>query len=199
MEPRASSELSPQDVTRLLGAWQGGDSMALSRLAEVMYRHLHDMARRCMQRESGGHTLQATALVNEAYLRVAPVELPFRDRSHFLAVMANIMRRILIDHARSRHRDKRGGRAVPMSLDDIPTIAADSNPMLLDLDDAIRALGRTDARKEKVVEMLYFGGMTQAEIAEALGVSLATVERDIRMARAWIKAELGDDQTPARS
>lgn len=189
-------ELPPVgDVTCLLGAWQNGDSAALNRLTDLLYGQLRAMADRHMRRESVGHTLQATALVHEAYARVVGADLDFHDRSHFLAVMSTQMRRILIDHAKAKHRDKRGGHAVPISLDDVPTVAADSNPLLLDLDEIIQALGRRDPRKEKVLEMLYFGGMTQPEIAEALGISLATVERDLRMARAWVKAQLGDDVT----
>lgn len=182
------------DITCLLGAWQNGDSAALNRLTDLLYAQLHAMADRHMRRESVGHTLQATALVHEAYARVVGAELNFQDRSHFLAVMSTQMRRILIDHAKAKHRDKRGGHAVPISLDDVPTVAADSNPLLLDLDESIRALGRRDPRKEKVLEMLYFGGMTQPEIAEALDISLATVERDLRMARAWIKMQLNEGE-----
>lgn len=182
------------DITCLLGAWQNGDSAALNRLTDLLYAQLHAMADRHMRRESVGHTLQATALVHEAYARVVGAELNFQDRSHFLAVMSTQMRRILIDHAKAKHRDKRGGHAVPISLDDVPTVAADSNPLLLDLDEVIRALGRRDPRKEKVLEMLYFGGMSQPEIAAALGISLATVERDLRMARAWIKMQLKEGE-----
>lgn len=184
------------DITLLLGAWQNGDAAALSSLTAHLYAQLRAMAQGHMRRETPGHTLQATALIHEAYARIVDVELDFKNRSHFLAVMSTQMRRILVDHAKGKHRDKRGGGAPSVSLDDIPTVAADSHPLLPDLDDVMRALGQLDPRKEKVVEMTYFGGLTQAEIAEALGVSPATVDRDLRMARAWIKAQLGDDAAP---
>lgn len=182
--------MNPGEITQLLVRWRSGEPGAFEQLVHQVYGELHRISQRYMSRESGAHTLQATALVHEAYARIVGADVEFRDRAHFLAVMANVMRRILVDHAKAKHRAKRGGRDTPISLEDVATFGAEPDPAMLDLDEAIQALGRHDPRKEKVVELHYFGGLTQPEIAEALGISPATVDRDLRMARAWLRKEL---------
>ncbi len=177
-------------VTQLLMNWREGDRDAREQLFTRLYDDLRGMAARIMARENPGHTLQATALVHEAYGRIFETDVDWQDRVHFLAVVAQVMRRILVDHARGRARDKRGGAAVHVSLDDIGTIAADADAEFLELDDALRLLGAHDSRKEQIVELHYFAGLTHPEIATVLSISPATVDRDLRMARAWLKTAL---------
>jgi RNA polymerase sigma factor (TIGR02999 family) len=182
---------SKQDVTQLLRAWSEGDKAALDRLYELVYDELHRLAHRYMSRENPGHTMQTTALVNEAYLRLANVEdLKWQDRAHFFAVSANVMRRILIDGARARRAERRGGDELPIALDDAPEIAQKSDPDLIALDDALHELAKVNERQSKVVELRYFGGLSVEEAAEVLKVSPDTVMRDWRFAKAWLKREL---------
>lgn len=175
-------------VSQLLVAWRGGDRGALDRLIPLVHAELHRMAEECMRGERAGHTLQPTALVNEAYLRLLGSTVAWQDRAHFFAVAATTMRRVLVDHARARGRLKRAAR--PVSLEDSLLVAPDRADDLLVVNDALDRLESQDARAAKVVELHYFGGLTYEETAEALGISAATVDRDLRFARAWLHREL---------
>jgi RNA polymerase sigma-70 factor, ECF subfamily len=175
----------------LLLKWGQGDETALGRLIPLVQRELHQIARRCMAGERAGNSLQATALVNEAYLRLINAkDVAWHDRAHFLAVAARVMRRILVDHARSRHYQKRGGDAVRVTLDEALVVAPKPDQDFVALDDALTALAAVDARKSQVVEMRFFGGLTIDETAEALQVSRDTVKRDWQMAKLWLLREL---------
>jgi RNA polymerase sigma factor (TIGR02999 family) len=178
-----------QQVTKLLREWGAGDKEALDRLIPLVYDQLRKLASRCLASERPGHTLRATALVNEAYLRLVDSGLDFTDRVHFYAVAARILRHILVDHARSQQRQKRGAGAQRLTFDEAILIGGDQ-PGLLDLDEALQRLARHDRRKSDVVELLYFGGLTYDEVAAALGISAATVHRELRMAKAWLYSEL---------
>lgn len=185
------------NITQLLLQWSHGDDTALDELTPLVYDHLHQMARRLMAGERPGHTLQATALVNEAYGRLIDSRrAAFRDRAHFFALAARLMRRILVDFARARGRDKRGGRETVISLEAGPLIAHPraSDPDLIDLDEVLVRLERMDQRKARVVEMRFFGGLDEKEIAETLGISTDTAQRDWKAARAWLYTQL----TPAK-
>lgn len=192
-KPRTMSmdDASSNDVTQLLLAWSGGDKTALDKLTPIVYRELHTMARRYMARERSEHTLQATALVNELYLRLINADgMRWQNRSHFFAVAAQLMRHILVDFARSRKNRKRGGDFVKVSLEDAPVVSTGSEPDVLALDEALTALAAIDERKAKVVEMRFFGGLTIEETAEVLNVSVDTVMRDWRLAKLWLMREL---------
>lgn len=180
-----------QEVTRLLRAWSAGDQDALAKLTPLVYRELHRAARRFMARQPPDHTLQATALVNEVYLRlVAFNEVNWADRAHFFAVCAQLMRRILTDWARSRGFIKRGKNAPHMSLDEALVPSARRGPDLVALDDALKALAEVDLRKSQVVELRYYGGLSVDETAGVLKVSPATVMRDWRIAKVWLLREM---------
>ena len=175
------------EVTRLLRAWGAGDHEALERLAPLVYDELHRIAGSFMRREHPGNTLQTTALVNEAYLRLVDATgVRWQDRAHFFAISARMMRRILVDAARARGSGKRGGGTLRLNLDDsIDGIPARDN-QLVDLDEALNALAEFDPRKAKVVEMRFFAGLSVEEAAEVLQVSPQTVMRDWKLARAWL-------------
>jgi RNA polymerase sigma-70 factor, ECF subfamily len=178
------------DISGLLRAWGGGDRSALERLTPMVYDELHRLARRYMKRERPGHSLQTTALVNEAYTRLVDYKrMEWQDRAHFFAVSAQLMRRILVDHAR-RHNLKRGGGVQHVSLDEAAVVGGDAETDLVALDDAMNALARIDPRKVQVVEMRFFGGLDIEETAEVLKVSAVTVMRDWRAAKAWLYREL---------
>jgi RNA polymerase sigma factor (TIGR02999 family) len=183
------------DVTRLLVDWSNGDDDALARLTPLVYDELHGLAQRYMRRERGDHTLQATALVHEAFVRlVDQKQVHWRNTLHFTALAAQMMRRILIDHARSHRYAKRGGGAPKVSLDDAPPIAAEASPDLLEVDEALERLSEVDTQLARIVELRFFGGMKNEEIAEVLGISVPTVTRRWRMAKAWLFRHLtGDD------
>jgi RNA polymerase sigma factor (TIGR02999 family) len=192
-----SSELPerPQAVTRLLSAWRSGDSNALERLTPLIYEELRDRARRYMRRERPGHTLQATAVVHEAFVRLIDMNVPWQDRAHFFAVAARLMRRILVDHAKARVRAKRGGgTAITNSLEELgdadvgPATAGDID--VLEIDDALERLAAHNSRLAETVELHYFGGLTYQEISETLKISEATVDRDLRLAKAWILKQI---------
>ena len=186
---------SGTDVSVLLRAWSGGDQTALERLTPIVYRELHRLAGRYMRRERPGHSLQTTALVNEAYMRlVGYTRMRWQDRAHFFAVAAQVMRRILVEHAR-RHNLKRGGDVPHVALDEAALVGADADVDLVALDDAMTALARVDPRKMQVVEMRFFGGLSVEETAEVLGISPVTVKRDWRIAKAWLYRELADGTT----
>ncbi len=182
---------SSSEITHLLHAWRRGDQLALERLTPVVYEELHRIAKHYMAQERNGHMLQTTALVNEVYLRLVKVkEVEWQDRAHFFAVSAQMMRRILTDFARAHGYEKRGGGARHVSLDEAFTVSAESTVDLVALEQALTRLGETDARKSKVVELRFFGGMTVEETAEVLEISSETVMRDWSMARAWLQREL---------
>lgn len=186
MSPNADNE-----PTELLRAWSHGDGSALDRLMPLVYKELHRLARRYMRQERRDHTLQATSLVNEAYLRLIDVNrVEWRNRAHFLALAAQMMRRILVESARSRHRQKRGGGAVHVNLDDVLELPDSKERDLLALNDALSALATFDARMGQVVELRFFGGLTVEETAEALDVSPETVMRDWKTAKAWLLREI---------
>jgi RNA polymerase sigma factor (TIGR02999 family) len=182
-------------VTQLLQAWSRGDETCLDRLLPAVYDELRRLARHYMRQQPSGHTLQVTALVHEAYLRlIDQQQVDWGSRAHFFGVAAKAMRSILIDHARRRRAAKRGGAAPQVTLgaaaEAVPSAA---NPDLLALDAALLRLAECDPRKSQVVELRYFGGLSLEEVAEVLGVSLATVKRDWITARAWLKRELTDN------
>jgi RNA polymerase sigma factor (TIGR02999 family) len=178
-------------VTRLLQAWGGGDSAALERLMPLVYGELRRMARQYLRRERQGNTLQATALVNEAYLRLVDVTgVRWQDRAHFFAIAAQIMRRILVDAARARGSRKRGGGVERVDLNESIDALPELDNRLVDLDDALESLAQFDARKAKVVEFRFFGGLSVKETAEVLKISPESVKRDWKLARAWLMHEL---------
>lgn len=178
---------SPAAITRLLVAWQAGDQQALDALLPVVYEELRRLAHRSMKRERAGHVLQTTALVNEAYLRLIDAsKVKWRDRVHFFAICSKLMRQILVHYARGRDARKRGGGFRQVSLDESALRAPEPDADLLDLDDALTALGSFDERKARVVELRFFGGMTLDETAEELKVSADTVARDWDFAKTWL-------------
>lgn len=183
----------PKDVTQLLLAWNGGDRAALDRLIPLVYEELRRTAKRYMRRERAGHTLQTTALVNEVYLRLIDADsVRWQDRAHFFAIAAQLMRRILVDFARRRQQLKRGGDMHQVSLDEALAVVQDRGVDLVALDDALNALASLDQRQCQVVEMRFFGGLTEDEIAEVLNVSPRTVRNDWSMAKAWLLRELSN-------
>ena len=179
------------DITELLRSWKEGDETALEKLTPLVYRELHRQASRYMRREQADHTLQATALVNEAYVRLIDWHnVQWQNRAHFFGVVAQLMRRVLVDYARSRRYDKRGGGVRPLNLDDAPPVADDKLSLLVEIDEALNRLAAIDARKAQIVELRYFGGLTVEETAQALNVSTITVIRSWNFARAWLLREL---------
>jgi len=190
---------SQNEVTQLLLAWSQGDRSALEELIPLVYDELHKMARRYMIREQAAHTLQTTALVNEAYLRMVDMrKVQWQNRAHFFAVSAQLMRRILVDFARSRNYQKRGGGKRKVTLDDALEVSPRQDADLVLLDDALNALAVVDDRKRKVVELRFFGGLTVEETAHVLEVSSDTVMRDWKMAKVWLLREMsGKDRDEA--
>jgi RNA polymerase sigma factor (TIGR02999 family) len=179
-------------VTQLLAAWRAGDPQALDVLAPVIHQELHRAAHRYMAGERRGHVLQTTALVNEAYLRLADwKDVQWQSRTHFFAVAAQMMRRILVDFARDVRRAKRGGGFLRVSLSEVSDVPLERAADVVALDDALKALEEFDGRKSRVIELRYFGGLSLEETAAALDVSVATVRRDWSLARAWLYRELG--------
>lgn len=185
------SEHSPDNISELLVAWGGGDVSALERLMPLVYDELKRLAHRYMRGERVGHTLQTTALVNEAYLRLAKwKDVSWQNRAQFFAVSAQMMRRILVDFARERQYLKRGGGALQVSLSEAAAFAGGPETDLVALDEALTALAKVDPRKAQMVEMRFFGGLSIAEVAEVLKVSEETVNRDWRLAKVWLLREL---------
>jgi len=181
----------PEEVTALLQAWSGGDQAAFDKLTPVIYNELRRLARHYMARERRDHTLQPTALVHEAYMRLADFQrLHWKNRVHFFAISSQVMRRVLVDSARSRERRKRGGNPERLSLDECPNLGQQHDAALIALDDALTALASSDARKSRVVEMKFFGGLRTEEIAGSLQVSPDTVLRDWKLAKLWLLREL---------
>jgi len=186
--------LESNNVTHLLKAWSGGDQGALEELTPKVYLELRRMAAKYMRNERAGNTLQATALVHEVFLRLVEVDsVTWQDRAHFFAVSANMMRRILVDRARAKGMAKRGGGALQANLDDVPEVASGSRDReIVAIDEALDALAQIDARKAKVIELRFFGGLSVEETAEVLKISPQSVMRDWKMARAWLMAEIAD-------
>jgi len=192
--PAAADMDEPRSVpvTILLRNWRGGDDAALGQIAETLDRELHRLAASYLRRERPGHTLQPTALVNEAYLRLVGQEAQpdFESRSHFVAIAANLMRQILVDHARRHGAAKRGAGVTMMSLDDAHAASEPRSVDLLALDEALSKLAEMDARKARAMELKFFGGLQMAEIAAVLRVSVKTVEKDVRLGAAWLRSVL---------
>ncbi len=186
--------VSPHEVTELLKAWSEGDRGALDKLTPLVYEELRRVAHRHMTRELPDHTLQTTALVNEAYVRlIDSAGVSWQNRAHFFAVCAQLMRRILIDFARSRLSEKRGAAARHLSLDESISITGGPRPDLIALDEALSRLSAIDQRKSRVVELRFFGGLTVDETAEVLKISRETVLREWRLAKAWLLRELSGE------
>jgi len=181
-------------LTRLLAGARDGDQAAVEQIVPMAYSELRRLAQSILRQQRPGHTLQATALVHEAYLKLLSGETPgFESRAHFFGIAARAMRQILVDHARRQNASKRGGGAARVPLEEGVAYSSEQAGEMLDLHEALEALTAVDERKARAVEMRYFGGMTAEEIAEALGVSLPTVMRDLRMAQAWLASRLGDE------
>ena len=189
---------SPHEVTGLLQAWSAGDEQALQKLMPLVYRELHRSARRYMAGERSGHTLQTTALINEVYLRLVDVrQMSWHNRAHFLAICAQLMRRILIDFARARRYEKRGGGEPHLAFEEGMFVSAQPRADLVALDEALKALTAVDQRKSRVVELRFFGGLSVKETAVVLQVSSDTVMRDWKMAKVWLLRELGKGERHA--
>ena len=184
--------MKPADqITQILQSWKRGEQAAMEKLTPLVYAELHRLARRYMANERPGHTLQTTALVNEAYLRLVDTPLPdWECRTHFFAVCAHVMRRILVDLARSRRALKRGSDVPPLELQEEFAIPVGRGTDLVAIDDALQALATVDPRKSQVVELRFFGGLNAKEIAAALNVSVETVDRDWKLAKSWLRREL---------
>jgi RNA polymerase sigma factor (TIGR02999 family) len=184
-------EVQPDQVTGLLIAWKDGDEAALNQLIPLVHDELRRIAKRCMAEERPGHSLQATALVNEAYLRLIDARrVDWQNRTHFLAVAARLMRRVLVDIARSKAFLKRGGGAVKVTLDEAMVAAREPEVDLVAIDEALEGLAKVDARKAQVIELRFFGGLGLEETASVLKVSVDTVKRDSRIAKAWLLREI---------
>jgi RNA polymerase sigma factor (TIGR02999 family) len=193
----------PSDVTALLKAWRDGDETALERLTPLVYSHLRKLGRQYLRKERVGAGSDATSLVHEAYVRLVDAQsVDWQDRAHFFAVSSTIMRRILVDAARSRASGKRGGglqrvdETTAWTMDSVAAAGTDRAAEICALDDALESLAAREPRRAQVIELRYFGGLTVEETAEALGVSPQTVLRDWRLARAWLAVELGNSRTP---
>ena len=183
----------PQEVSQLLAAWSDGDRSALDKLLPLVEGELHRLAHRYMSQEREGHTLQTTALVNEAYLKLIDQKVDWQNRAHFFGIAAQIMRRILIDHARKHLGPRRGGGNT-ISLDEVAVVSDERASELVALDEALTTLAKVDERKSRVVELRYFGGLSVEETATVLGVSADTITRDWRRAKAFLRRELSQNQ-----
>ncbi|HSB24926.1 MAG TPA: sigma-70 family RNA polymerase sigma factor [Burkholderiaceae bacterium] len=185
------------DVTQLLAAWRSGDRAALDALVPVVYRELHRLARGAMRGERPGHTLQTTALVHEAFLHLADAQVDWRDRAHFFAVAARQMRRILVNHALEKKAAKRGGGAPQASLDEALDVVGTPSAAISDLDDALKRLEKFDERKARILELHYFGGLTFDEMSVVTNLSIATLDAELRFAKAWLRMQLADGPPPS--
>jgi RNA polymerase sigma-70 factor (ECF subfamily) len=185
------NEPAPHEITKLLKDWEDGDSTALDRLIPLVYDELHRLAHQHMRRERAGHLLQTSALINEAYLRLADQsEVTFENRMHFFGIAARLMRQILVDEARKRNSAKRGGGAIQISLAEATRVAQEQAANVVALDDALKSLENVDARQSQIVELRFFAGLNIEETAEVLKVSPGTVMRDWTFARAWLSNEM---------
>ena len=186
-----------REITKLLIDWKGGNAEALNELAPMVYQELRKLAASCLRSDRPDHTLQPTALIHEAYLRLIDQSMPgWQNRSHFFGVAARLMRQVLVDFARSRQSQKRGG-GNKVTLNEAVAYSEENSSRLLEINEALDRLAAFDERKCKVIELRYFGGLDREEIAEALGVSLATVKRDLAIAEAWLRREMGATLAPA--
>ena len=186
---------SPEEVTQLLVAWRNGDQNARDELIPLVYQELHRLAHQYMSRERPGHTLQTSALVNEAFLRLADQrDVQWQNRAHFIGIAGQMMRRILVDYARNRGFAKRGGNALQVSLDEELIVSEERSAEVVALDDALQSLARLDERKSRLVELRFFGGLSIEETAEVLGVSPGTVMRDWTLAKAWLRREMSGNK-----
>ena len=191
-------ETSPDEVTGLLRDWGNGNQQALEKLVPLLYSELRQMAHKCLYRERPGHTLQTTALVHEAYLKLIDQrDARWQNRAHFFAIAAQAMRRILVDSARRHMAMKRGGPAEKLSLDEVASISLEPDPILLPLDEALNELAEIDPQQSRIVELRFFGGLTIEETAEVMKVSSDTIKREWAMARAWLRQTLAD-QAPVQ-
>lgn len=182
-----------QNVTVLLQQWRGGDQGALDALMPLVYEELRRLASRCLYAERAGHTLRATELVHEAYMRLVGADIGWQDRAHFYAVAARVLRRILVEYARSHNRKKRGGGQDLIPLDEAVVVGPEATSTVLDLDEALQRLAALDTRKSEVVQLLFFGGLTYDETAAALDISPATVHRELKLAKAWLHREMAEN------
>jgi RNA polymerase sigma-70 factor, ECF subfamily len=195
-EPHETEPVATHEVTRLLQAWRAGNDGALEQLVPLVYDELHRLARRYMAAEQSGHTLQTTALVHEVYLRLVDTKsIDWQNRAHFYAICARLMRRILVDFARSRNYQKREGKFAHIQLEEAATVSSVVGAELLAVDEALKQLAAVDTRKSDVVEMRFFGGLTVEEIAATLQVSPETVMRDWKLAKAWLLRELSHEES----
>lgn len=190
-----------QSVSQLLIAWGHGEPAALEQLTPQVYHELHKLARAYLRRGRPNQSLQPTALINEAYLRLLDQSQPieWENRAHFFGIAARLMRMILVDHARTHRAAKRGGAAAAVTLDDGMAVAPGRAPDVLEIDEALNRLAAVDERKAKVIEMRYFGGMDREEVAAALGLTLATVKRDLRLGEAWLRKFLAGQPSKGRA
>jgi RNA polymerase sigma-70 factor (ECF subfamily) len=186
MDPAPDRQL----VTQLLQQWGAGDKQALDQLMPIVYDQLHKLASNCLRSERPDHTLRATALVHEAYLRLVQADVDWQDRVHFYAVSARILRRILVDHAKSRNRHKRGGEYQQIPLEEAVVVGPEADRGMVELDEALQRLANQDRRKSDLIELLFFGGLTYDEAAAAMKISPATVHRELTLAKAWLNLEL---------
>ena len=186
MDPAPDRQL----VTQLLQQWGAGDKQALDQLMPIVYDQLHKIASNCLRSERPDHTLRATALVHEAYLRLVQADVNWQDRVHFYAVSARILRRILVDHAKSCNRNKRGGEYQKIPLEEAILVGPEADRGIVELDEALQRLATQDRRKSELIELLFFGGLTYDEAATALKISPATVHRELTLAKAWLNLEL---------
>ena len=181
------------NITHLLREWSDGDERALDRLTPLVYNELRQQAARYLRRERRHHSLQATALINEAYIRLIDArDVRWQNRAHFFAIAANLMRRILVDHARRRDAEKRGGSQIRLTFSDLIVVAQESDVDLLAIDEALNRLAEIDPQQARIVELRFFSGLNVDETATALGISPKTVKRDWSVAKAWLRREIGD-------
>jgi RNA polymerase sigma factor (TIGR02999 family) len=182
---------SPKEVTELLLDWREGNQEAIDRLMPLVYNELRRLAAYHMKRERPDHTLQASALINEVYLRLVDQKsVSWQNRAHFFGIASRLMREVLVDHARSRNYAKRGGDRQKVDIEKVAELAQENSPDLIALDDALKSLASIDERQSRIVELRFFGGLTSEETAEVLGISLRTVEREWNMARAWLSRQM---------
>ena len=182
--------MSEANITQLLQDWVNGDPKSLEALTPLVYDQLHRIASRAFRSERPDHTMQTTALVHEAFARLVNVNVDWQNRSHFFALAARLMRRILVDHANAKVAVKRGGSAMKLPLDDVVVVSPEASQEILDLHEALNALAEKDPAKAEMLELHYFGGLTYEEMAEVLGRSTSSLDRDIRFAKAWLRSHL---------
>lgn len=192
MDEHSKIDIDGEPVTQLLQQARSGDKLAINKLFPFIYQELKKIARRSFKNENAGHTLQPTALINEAFENIVKVDIDWKDRNHFYALSARMMRRILVDHAKAKMTAKRGSNSYHTSINNKELSQPESSFELLSLDQSLEQLSKNDSRKAEIIELVYFGGLTHEEIAETLSISRATVSRDLRMAEAWLKTQLSD-------